>query len=79
MGDTLRKPSYNVQRMLDDMALLGLLPTDIARRARVSDMTVGRFLRGERQTAPTAKRIARALGYSIRRYLIPSETAGAIR
>lgn len=60
--------------MAEDIALKGWLPIELARRAQVSDMTVYRFLSGERQTAPTAKKLARALGYSVRRYLISSRT-----
>lgn len=58
--------------MAEDVALRGWLPIDLARKARVADMTVYRFLRGEQQTAPTAKKLAAALGYSVRRYLISS-------
>lgn len=59
------------------MAGKGWLPIDLARRADVSHMSVGRFLRGERQTARMAKKLAEALGYSIRRYLISSARAVA--
>jgi len=77
MQDTSNGPSYNVALLKNDMAAKGWLPTDLARRARVSDMTVSRFLSGERRTARSAKKIATALGYSIRRYLIPSREAVA--
>ena len=66
---------FDGQRMAEDIALRGWLPVDLARKARVSDMTVYRFIRGERQTAPMAKKLAGALGYSIRRYLISSREA----
>ena len=59
------------------MAERGWLPVDLARRAKVSHMTVHRFLRGERQTARTAKKLATALGHSVRRYLITSRRAVA--
>ncbi|HXG71478.1 MAG TPA: helix-turn-helix domain-containing protein [Gemmatimonadaceae bacterium] len=65
-------PGYDVARFRDDMALRGWLPTDLARVAGVSDMTVSRFLRREAQTAKTAKKLAEALGYTVRRYLISS-------
>ena len=68
---------FDGQRMADDIALRGWLPIDLARKAGVADMTVYRFLRGERQTAPMAKKLAEALGYSIRRYLIRREGAAA--
>lgn len=68
---------FDAPRMAEDMALRGWSKTDLARRARVSDMTVIRFLRGERQTAKTAKKLATALGYSTRRYLVPFREAVA--
>ena len=77
MQDTRTGPSYNVGLLKNDMAAKGWIPTDLAKRARVSDMTVSRFLSGERRTARTAKKIATALGYSIRRYLIPASEAVA--
>lgn len=63
-------PAYDVSRMRVDIALKGWLPSDLARKARVSGMTVSRFLRGDGQTARTAAKLAKALGYSVRRYLI---------
>ena len=77
MRDTRTGPSYNVVLLRNDMAAKGWLPTDLAKRARVSDMTVSRFLSGERRTARTAKKLATALGHSIRRYLIPAREAVA--
>ena len=65
-----RKPGYDVERLLEDMAIRGWLATDLARAADVSDMTVHRFLRQETQTAKTAAKLAKALGYSVRRYLV---------
>jgi len=54
------------------MAAKGFLQTDLATRAGLSQMVVSRFMRRERQTARTAKKIARCLGYSVRRYIVPS-------
>jgi transcriptional regulator with XRE-family HTH domain len=68
---------FNTQLMAEDMARKGWLKLDLARRAKVADMTVIRFLRGENQTAPTAKKLARALGYSVRRYIVSSREAVA--
>ena len=68
---------FDAQRMAEDMALKGWNKLDLANAAGVSDMTVIRFLRGESQTAPTAKKLARALGYSVRRYLISASEAVA--
>ena len=70
-------PDYNVALLRDDMASKGWLATDLARRAKVSHMTVGRFLSGERRTARTAKKIARALGRDVEHYLIRSSEAVA--
>jgi len=64
------QPRYNVERMVADMALKGWIATDLARAANLSNITVSRFLRCERQNARTAERLARALGYSPRRYLM---------
>lgn len=69
MQDT---PTYDVVRIREDMALRGWLPTNLARAAGVSDMTVSRFLRRDAQTAKTAKKLAEALGYTVDRYLISS-------
>jgi len=61
--------------MVSDMAIKGWMPTDLARTAGVSDMSVSRFLKGETQTERMAERLARALGYGPRRYLLGVETA----
>lgn len=69
---------YDVQLMAEDMVGLGLNNVRLAARARVSDMTVIRFLRGERQTAKTAKKLAEALGKKPGRYVVPADsTVGA--
>jgi plasmid maintenance system antidote protein VapI len=74
MGTTRRpRASYDASKLVHDMALKGWLPTDLARAANVSDMTVSRFLKGEFQTPRTADKLARALGYSPRRYLLGVE------
>lgn len=67
--------SYDVARMKDDMAAKGWLPIDLAREAKVSHMTVSRFLSGERQTARAAKKLADALKYSVRRYIVSASEA----
>jgi plasmid maintenance system antidote protein VapI len=70
---TRPRARYDVAKMVHDMALKGWLPTDLARAADVSDMTVSRFLKGDTQTERTAEKLARALGYSPRRYLVAVE------
>lgn len=54
------------------MVLRGWLASDLARKAEVSEMAVSNFLRGRHQTARTAKKLADAFGYSVKRYLISS-------
>ena len=51
------------------MARLGWQPADLADHAEVARSTVSRFLSGAQQTNRTAKKLASALGYSVRRYL----------
>lgn len=78
MGTTHRpRARYDAAKMVHDMATKGWLPTDLARAAGVSDMTVSRFLKNEIQTERAADKLARALGYSPRRYLLSVETAVA--
>jgi transcriptional regulator with XRE-family HTH domain len=68
---------YNVALMRDDQDRRGLNAVAFARRARVSHMTVLRFLNGQHQTAKTAKKLARALGHDVDRYLIERTEAVA--
>ena len=67
--------TYDVEKLRWDMTERGWLPTDLARAAAVSDMTVSRFLSGERQTARTLAKLAKALGKGVRRYLVRGESA----
>jgi transcriptional regulator with XRE-family HTH domain len=64
---------YNVQRMAEDVAAKGWSNLEFAKRAGVNDMTVIRFFRGDHRTAPTARKLAKALGRSVRRYIVPAE------
>jgi transcriptional regulator with XRE-family HTH domain len=69
---------YDAAKLAGDMAARGWINKDLARAAGVSEMAVSRFLRGERQTARTLAKLAKALGYSPRRYLIrPDQGAAA--
>jgi transcriptional regulator with XRE-family HTH domain len=68
---------FDVVRLQDDMHAKGWMPIDLARAAGVSHMSVSRFLRCERQTPRMAKKLADAIGYSIRRYLVVGEAASA--
>jgi len=62
--------SFDTDRVRLDAALKGMNQTALARRARLSRMTVSRFLRGKSRTPATAQKIARALGEDIARYLV---------
>jgi transcriptional regulator with XRE-family HTH domain len=67
--------AFNARLMAEDLAAKGWTMLTLSQKAGVADMTVIRFLRGERQTAPTAKKLATALGRSIERYLIREAVA----
>jgi transcriptional regulator with XRE-family HTH domain len=68
------RPRFNTTLIGADMALKGWNGRDLARRARVSDMTISRFFAGE-QSPKTAGRIARALGQTIERYFVGCDEA----
>ena len=68
---------FDVDKMLHDMADRGWIARDLSRESGLSDMTISRFLRGELQTARTAKKIATALGYSPRRYVLRRDQGAA--
>jgi transcriptional regulator with XRE-family HTH domain len=65
MGMTLK---YDVAKMKRDMDDLGWLPTDLARAAGLSNMTVSRFLNRIRQNPRTARKLAEALGRELSHY-----------
>ncbi|HEV8474608.1 MAG TPA: helix-turn-helix transcriptional regulator [Methylomirabilota bacterium] len=69
----MQQIAYDVAQMQHDMAAKGWQSTDLARKARVDRATVSRFFDGSFQTPRTAKKLATALGYSVRRYLRPLE------
>lgn len=61
---------FNTSLMEEDMAAKGWSRAEFARRARVSEMRVSRFFRGDYQTNETAGILARALGRNPRRYIV---------
>jgi transcriptional regulator with XRE-family HTH domain len=71
--------SYDIAKMTRDMTAKGWLPADLAKRARVSKMTVSRFLNGLRSNPRTAAKLARALGHDADFYLVSAELQGAAR
>lgn len=66
---------FNGRLAAEDMAAKGLDIQDLANRSGLSQRTVYRFLNDEVQTIQSARRIASALGYSVRRYLVRSQEA----
>lgn len=70
MATTEPRATYDVRLMVEDMTVKGWHKLDLAQRAGVADMTVIRFLRGQSQTPKTAHKLAKALGHSVRRYLV---------
>lgn len=69
--------TYDIPLLKADMARKGWLAQDLSREANVSHMTVSRFLRGERQTARAAKKLAVALGFQVKRYIRTREAVSA--
>lgn len=67
-------PRWNVERLVRDMTLRCMNAQTLAARAGVTPKTVNRFLDGSTQTTKTAGKIAGALGYSVKRYLVRIET-----
>lgn len=76
MGTTKRpRVRFDVERVAADLAKREWNDSDLARAAGLSAMTISRFMRGETQTPKVAGKIARALGYSVRRYFSHVEAA----
>lgn len=78
MATTSPTVRFNAQLMAEDIAAKGWSPAEFARRAKVADMTVYRFLDGTSQTAPTAKKLATKLGHPVERYLIRASSNQAV-
>ena len=66
---------YNVALIEKDMTGRGWQPVDLAAkcRPRTAPSSVTRFLKGEVQTARMAKRLAKALGKPLDRYVLWAE------
>lgn len=67
------RPHYNTQKLIEDLALRGWNYTAAARETGLSVKTVAAFIQGHIQTPKTCAKLAGALGYSTRRYLIRQE------
>lgn len=77
MPKLIERIEFDAQRLAEDVVLKGWNQHELAVRAGVSDPTVANFLSGRNRTAKTCKKLAAALGYSIRRYVVPRETVPA--
>ena len=66
---------YDVELLHTDMVEQGWLAADLARKASTSHVTVHRFFKGEARTARTAKKLADALGFPLRRYIVKPRAA----
>jgi hypothetical protein len=67
-------PRFDVAKLAQDIATRGWLAPDLARAAGVSAWTVHRALNGSRMNPRTWDRLARAMGYSVKRYLVSSRS-----
>lgn len=61
---------FNRQLMAEDAAAKGFTKLRWSQRAKVSDMSVIRFLRGERVTPALVAKLAKPLGYPVERYIV---------
>ena len=66
---------FNHELLERDAAREGLNGSNLARKARVSQMTVSRFFRGGTIKPGTAKKLARALKQPLERYIVSDSTS----
>lgn len=62
---------FDGRKVAFDMAAQGMDVAELARKSRLSGRTVYRFINNEVQSLRAAKAIAKGLGYSVKRYLLP--------
>lgn len=65
-----RRYQFDTALIEDDMVERGWQPADLAGHALVSRSSVTRFLRGEFQTPRMAAKLATALGFPVRKYVV---------
>jgi plasmid maintenance system antidote protein VapI len=75
MSNTEPVVEFNRQLMAEDAAAKGLTKLRWSQKAKVSDMTVIRFLRGDSVTAPMVAKLAKALGQPVDRYIVRKAVA----
>ncbi len=64
---------FDFELLRRDIFSRGWTAQEFAKRARVSGMTITRVLRGDAMSPVTAKKIAKALGVEIGRYVVTGE------
>lgn len=62
---------FDGRKLAFDMAAQSMDVADLARKSKLSGRTVYRFINNEVQTVRAARALSKALGYSVRRYLLP--------
>jgi transcriptional regulator with XRE-family HTH domain len=73
------RPAYDVAKLRDDMARRGWNASRLAEASGLSNPTVSKFLKRTTQTEKVAKELAKALGFSVARYLIRSKADEWVR
>lgn len=66
---------FDGRKLYEDAVAKGLDIPALVQRSGKSQRTVYRFITGDIQSTDTAQALARAIGYSVSRYLIRSEVA----
>jgi hypothetical protein len=77
MATTEPVVEFNRQLMAEDAAAKGFTKLRWSQKAKVSDMTVIRFLRGEKVTPAMVAKLAKPLGHPVERYIVRKTEAVA--
>lgn len=78
MSNTEPVVEFNRQLMAEDAAAKGFTKLRWSQKAKVSDMTVIRFLRGDKVTPAMVAKLAKPLGYAVDRYIVRKSAEGAV-
>lgn len=70
----MSRTPYDTDRMREDLLERGWNDAALAARARVARSSVSRFMAGASQAPAMAKRLARALGKPLRRYVAEAQS-----
>lgn len=68
---------FDTERLRHDAAAQGLTLSALAKRAKVSPQGVTLFIQGRTRSPKMAGKLAKVLGYPVKRYLVPLPRAGA--